>query len=99
MSIANYEEMTVPIYEALCVTYCLASREACQQAAGECYALVRVYVIVDSFTVPQLKQALYQVLLDHITKPHYKTEVHETVVNRIVEIYELWKGGYYHVDS
>ena len=98
MSMPNYEEMAVPIYEAIAVTYCQASKEAVKEAAAECYALIHVYALVQDFTQAQCKRALFQILIDVITKPYYRTATHETVVNRIMEIYELWKGGVYHVD-
>ena len=93
----NYEEMRQPIYEAVHARYCDYAVELRLSVGQELYTLVKVYALLDSFTKRDLKQAAIIILKRAFR--YTVDSVHADTARRLIDIYEMWKGGIYHVGN
>ena len=91
----NYEEMRQPIYDAINARYCEYAFEHRLDAAREVYTLTKVYALTQSFTKEDFKQAALFILKRAFR--FTKDSAHAEAATRLHDIYEMWKGGIYHV--
>ena len=93
----NYDEMRQPIADAINARYCEYRFEHRLEVARELYALTKVYALTQSFTRRDYKQAVVTILAREFR--YTLSSAHVETAQRLHDIYEMWKGGIYHVDN
>ena len=93
----NYDEMRQPILDAINSRYYYYHPADREQTAQELFTLTKVYALLQDFTRQAYKKAAYMILEKAFRNS--TAEVHADAVNRLHDIYEMWKGGIYHVDN
>ena len=93
----DYEEMRQPIYEAIHARYCDYAFEHRLAVGQELYCLTKVYALTEAFTKNDFKQAVVVILQRAFRFTIAST--HAETAQRLHDIYEMWKGGIYHVGN
>ena len=93
----NYEEMRAPILDAINQRYYYYHPIDRQTVANELYVLTKVYAMVEGFTRQEYMRAC--ILILERAFRNTTEDVHNGAAARLHDIYEMWKGGIYHVGS
>lgn len=92
----NYDEMRQPILDAINNRFYYYHPADREQTANELFTLTKVYALLQDFTRQAYTKAAYMIL-----ERAFRNSTHDALddtVRRLNDIYEMWKGGIYHVD-